>query len=85
MIILRLFSYYPLKKQNKKKKKNSNWVLNRSACPLETLDTTECMNGEQRPRCYLAHAQDDLTLRLLEDKVSHDTVQIFITNNHLFL
>ena len=32
-------------------------------CPLtESLDTTECINGEQRPRSYFAHAQDDLNL-----------------------
>ena len=29
-------------------------------CPLaESLDTTKCMNGEQRPGLYLTHAQDD--------------------------
>ena len=31
----------------------------------ESLDTTECMNGEQRPRRYFAHAQDDLNLHFL--------------------
>ena len=32
-------------------------------CPLsESMDTTECMNGEQRPRWYFAQAQDDLNL-----------------------
>ena len=32
-------------------------------CPLtESLDTTECMNREQSPRWYFAHAQDDLNL-----------------------
>ena len=32
-------------------------------CPLtESLDTTECMYGEQRPRWYLLHVQDDLNL-----------------------
>ena len=31
----------------------------------ESVDTTECMNGEQRPECYFAFAQDDLTLRIL--------------------
>ena len=31
-------------------------------CPLtKSLDTTECMTGEQRPGCYFAHAQDDLS------------------------
>ena len=39
-------------------------------CPLtESLDTTECINGEQRLRWYFAHAQDDLhlcSLRMLE-------------------
>ena len=35
-------------------------------CPLtESLDTIECMNGEQKPGWYLAHAQDDLNLRIL--------------------
>ena len=34
-------------------------------CPLtESLDTTECMNGEQRPG-YFTHVQDDLNLRIL--------------------
>ena len=36
-------------------------------CPLtESLDTTECLNGEQRPGRYFAHAQDDLNLRTLQ-------------------
>ena len=30
----------------------------------ESLDTTECMNGEQRPGWYFAHAEDDLNLIL---------------------
>ena len=35
-------------------------------CPLaESLDTTECMKGEQRPGWYFAHAQNDLNLRIL--------------------
>ena len=35
-------------------------------CPhTESLDTTECMNGEQRPGWYFAHAQDNLNLRML--------------------
>ena len=35
-------------------------------CPLtESLDTTECMNGEQRHGLYYAHAQDDLNMRFL--------------------
>ena len=29
------------------------------------MDTTEYMNGEQRPRRYFAHAQDDLNLHIL--------------------
>ena len=34
-------------------------------CPLtESLDTTECMNGEQRPVYYFKHVQDDLNLRI---------------------
>ena len=32
---------------------------------MESLDTTECMNGEQRPGRYFAHAQGDLNLRIL--------------------
>ena len=35
-------------------------------CPLtESLDTTGSMNGEQRPRSYFEHAQDDLNLHIL--------------------
>ena len=35
-------------------------------CSLtESLDIAKCMNGEQRPRWYFAHAQDDLNLRIL--------------------
>ena len=35
-------------------------------CPLtEPLGTTtECMNGEQRPKLYFAHVQDDLNLHI---------------------
>ena len=31
----------------------------------ESLDTTECMNGEEKPRWYFVHAQDDLNLCIL--------------------
>ena len=31
----------------------------------ESLDTTECMNGEQRPGCYFVLTQDDLNLHIL--------------------
>ena len=31
----------------------------------ESSDTTEFINGEQRPGWYFAHAQDDLNLRIL--------------------
>ena len=35
-------------------------------CPLtESLDSTECVNGEQRPRWYFAQTQDDLNLLIL--------------------
>ena len=35
-------------------------------CQLtESLDTTECMNGEQRPRRYFAPLQDGLNLHIL--------------------
>ena len=35
-------------------------------CPLtESLDTTKCMNGEQRPGWYFGHAQDYLIMRIL--------------------
>ena len=34
-------------------------------CPLtESLDTTECINGEQRLGRYFVHAQDDLNLHI---------------------
>ena len=31
----------------------------------ESLDATECMNGEQSPGPFFGHAQDDLNLRIL--------------------
>ena len=31
----------------------------------ESLDTTECMNGEQRAGCYFVHVQDNLNLHIL--------------------
>ena len=31
----------------------------------KSVDTTECMNREQMPAWYLAHAQGDLNLRIL--------------------
>ena len=47
-------------------------------CPLtESLDTTECMNGEHRPGQYFAPAQDDLNLhilRMLEGTVSIEEI-----------
>ena len=43
-------------------------------CPLkESLDTTECINGEQMPGSYFAHAQNDANthiLRKLEGRFS---------------
>ena len=46
-------------------------------CPLtKSVDTTECMNGQQRPGCYFAHAQDDLNLRMFEGTFSLDVAQI---------
>ena len=54
-------------------------------CPLaESLDTTECMNGEQRPRRYLAYAQDDLNLCILclfERVFSLDAAQLELCLN----
>ena len=41
--------------------------------PVISLDTKECVNGEQRPRRCLAHVQDDvnsLILRMLEGTFS---------------
>ena len=41
-------------------------------CPLtESLDTTECMNGDQRPEWYLAHVQDDLNQRIFSHIQRH--------------
>ena len=35
-------------------------------CQLtESLDTIECINGEQRPSSYFVHVQDDLNLHIL--------------------
>ena len=49
-------------------------------CPLtESLNTTECMNGEQRSGWYFGHVQDDLNLLILclfEGTFSLDVVQI---------
>ena len=45
---------------------DSEGANQRLHCPLtELLGTTECMNGEQRPGWYFAHAQDDLNRRIL--------------------
>ena len=50
-------------------------------CPLtESLDTTEHMNREQRPRWYLAHVQDDLNLcilRMFKGTFSLDMAHIY--------
>ena len=51
----------------------------------ESLDTTECMNGEQRPGWYFTHVQDDLNLcilYMLEGTSSLGAAQIIV---HLFL
>ena len=52
-------------------------------CPLtETLDTTECMNREQRPGWYFAHAQVYLNMRILrmfEGTFSLNLAQIVIS------
>ena len=41
------------------------------------LDSTKCMNGEQRLGLYFAHAQDDLNMRiLLEGTFSQDEAQV---------
>ena len=49
-------------------------VWQRLHCPLkETLDTTECMNGQQRPGWYVAYVQGDvnpLILHILEGMFS---------------
>ena len=49
------------------------------------MNTTECMNGEQGPRWYFAHVQDDLNLHILcmfEGTFSQDVAQIMfhVTN-----
>ena len=48
-------------------------------CPLtELLDTTEITNWEQMPGLYIAHAQDDLYMRILrmfEGTFSLDAIQ----------
>ena len=51
----------------------------RIRCSLTSLDTTECMNGEQRPGWYFAHAQEDFkprTLRMFETTFSLDAAFI---------
>ena len=48
-------------------------------CPLaESLDTTECMNGEQRPGLDFKHAQDDLNPRMFEETFSLDVAHLDI-------
>ena len=51
-------------------------------CPLtEPMDTTERMNGKQRPDESFAHAQDDLNLhivRMLEGTFSFGTAHLCI-------
>ena len=42
-------------------------------CGLLSLETTESMNGEQSPRLYYAHEQDDLNMRMFKDTFSQDT------------
>ena len=47
----------------------------------ESLDTTECMNGGQRPGWFFAHAQDDLNLPILhmfKGSFSLDVVQMWM-------
>ena len=47
----------------------------------DSLDTTEYMNGERRPRCYFVHAQDDLKqriLRMFEGTFSLDPAHVCI-------
>ena len=49
-------------------------------CPLiESLDITECINGEQMPGWYFAQVQDDLylsILRVFEGKFSLDAANL---------
>ena len=49
-------------------------------CPLtESLDTTECISGEQRSGLYFTHSQDDLNLQILhmfEGTYSLDAAQL---------
>ena len=48
----------------------------------ESLDTTEYINGEQRPRWYLANAQDDLNLHILslfKDSFSLDMAHLLLS------
>ena len=37
---------------------------------LQSLDTTDCINGEHRPRQDFVHAQDDLNLCMFEETFS---------------
>ena len=55
-------------------------VWSGAPCPLaESLDITECMNGEQRPGCYFGRAQYDPNLRIwrmFEGTFSLDAVHL---------
>ena len=54
---------------------------NLSLVYAESLDTTECMNGDQRPGRYFAHMQDYLNLSILcmlEGNFSLDASQMLL-------
>ena len=47
----------------------------------KSFDSTECINGEQRPGWYLTRAHDDLNLRILrmfEDTLSLDATHLLL-------
>ena len=51
-------------------------------CPLtESLDTLECINGEQRSGCDFAHARDDMILRIV--RIFEDTLKFSLCAAHL--
>ena len=51
-------------------------------CPLtQSLNTTECMNGEERPGCYFGYAHDDLNLyifQMFKDTLSLDAAHMVV-------
>ena len=49
----------------------------------ESLDTIECMNGEQRPKWYFVHIHGDLNLHTMQ--MFKDTFSLVTTHIYLYI